>query len=406
MPSSSARCSQLPRAIDKVPFYEALRKFRDHLNGKLPDLQESEITFPDVALKTAVKKEPKEENSEVYPGESSNSQDSQLSQFSEGSYQFIPHQVPGTTCTSMPSVPLPSSFSDPCSLSSVSGQNGFVKVKQEPVDSDYHAKSSQSETMPLGQFEVYNQSGTSGQSDGHLNNFLNGLYGLVDQVADGKRFQSKYGMVSQAGISNGPVQFNDALRDIVKEGAEDFDMGSGGTEMPQEQVSSPPAEPAGKKAKATKPRKRKSKSKADLNEEQSPEGQHVSPPSHSSASSPQMSVPSCIQGSAMPPYTSNMQYSSFPVTSYDGMVYSNPPFTAQMPVHFPPSQTFSNTAMSYPGMIPSYPVPYMGMPPQNGMMPGYPYPMSAGNLPGDAQGMPGFHGLDPNVRVKQEKPDL
>ena len=30
MPSSSARCAQLPRAVDKVPFFEALRKFRDY----------------------------------------------------------------------------------------------------------------------------------------------------------------------------------------------------------------------------------------------------------------------------------------------------------------------------------------------------------------------------------------
>lgn len=51
MPSSSARCAQLPRAIDKVPFYEALKKLRDHLIGKLPNLQESEVTFPDVKLK-------------------------------------------------------------------------------------------------------------------------------------------------------------------------------------------------------------------------------------------------------------------------------------------------------------------------------------------------------------------
>lgn len=51
MPSSSARCAQLPRAIDKVPFYEALKKLRDHMNGKLPNLQESEVTFPDVKLK-------------------------------------------------------------------------------------------------------------------------------------------------------------------------------------------------------------------------------------------------------------------------------------------------------------------------------------------------------------------
>ena len=51
MPSSSARCSQLPRASDKVPFFVALRKLRDHLRGCLPHLDESEIVFPDLDLK-------------------------------------------------------------------------------------------------------------------------------------------------------------------------------------------------------------------------------------------------------------------------------------------------------------------------------------------------------------------
>lgn len=51
MPSSSARCAQLPRALDKVPFYEALRKLRDHLNGRLPHLNDAEITFPNLELK-------------------------------------------------------------------------------------------------------------------------------------------------------------------------------------------------------------------------------------------------------------------------------------------------------------------------------------------------------------------
>ncbi|XP_068223374.1 mucin-6-like isoform X6 [Palaemon carinicauda] len=45
MPSSSARCAQLPRALDKVPFYTALRKFRDFIKGTLDELNEEEITF-------------------------------------------------------------------------------------------------------------------------------------------------------------------------------------------------------------------------------------------------------------------------------------------------------------------------------------------------------------------------
>jgi len=57
MPSSSARCSQLPRCVDKVPFYTALRKLRDHLRGDLPCLDDSEVTFPDLELKVEPKKE-------------------------------------------------------------------------------------------------------------------------------------------------------------------------------------------------------------------------------------------------------------------------------------------------------------------------------------------------------------
>lgn len=51
MPSSSARCSQLPRAEDKLPFYIGLKKLRDFVNGKLHTLNEAEITFPDIKIK-------------------------------------------------------------------------------------------------------------------------------------------------------------------------------------------------------------------------------------------------------------------------------------------------------------------------------------------------------------------
>lgn len=60
MPSSSARCSQLPRAVDKVPFYASLKKLRDYLRGDLKELSDSEVCFPDLELKI-VKKEPKQE---------------------------------------------------------------------------------------------------------------------------------------------------------------------------------------------------------------------------------------------------------------------------------------------------------------------------------------------------------
>ncbi|XP_064633169.1 G/T mismatch-specific thymine DNA glycosylase-like [Lineus longissimus] len=60
MPSSSARCSQLPRAVDKVPFYASLKKLRDYLRGDVDTLDESEVCFPDLELKVKVKAEKQE----------------------------------------------------------------------------------------------------------------------------------------------------------------------------------------------------------------------------------------------------------------------------------------------------------------------------------------------------------
>lgn len=53
MPSSSARCAQLPRAMDKVPFYAALKKFRDFLNGLIPEIDDSEVVFNDPKIRAA-----------------------------------------------------------------------------------------------------------------------------------------------------------------------------------------------------------------------------------------------------------------------------------------------------------------------------------------------------------------
>lgn len=52
MPNSSARCAQLPRAVDKVPFYAALKKFRDYLKGEIAELDETEVVFTDIKLKS------------------------------------------------------------------------------------------------------------------------------------------------------------------------------------------------------------------------------------------------------------------------------------------------------------------------------------------------------------------
>ena len=47
MPSSSARFTQLPRAVDKLPFYMALKKLRDYLCGLIPAPDQSEVSFPE-----------------------------------------------------------------------------------------------------------------------------------------------------------------------------------------------------------------------------------------------------------------------------------------------------------------------------------------------------------------------
>ena len=60
MPSSSARCAQLPRAVDKVPFFEALLKFRNYINGDRVGVKsEDEFVFKDIKL-TNAKKEAKD----------------------------------------------------------------------------------------------------------------------------------------------------------------------------------------------------------------------------------------------------------------------------------------------------------------------------------------------------------
>lgn len=61
MPSSSARCAQLPRAADKVPFYTALKKFRDYLNGLITEIDENEMVFSEPRVKSFYEAEPKPE---------------------------------------------------------------------------------------------------------------------------------------------------------------------------------------------------------------------------------------------------------------------------------------------------------------------------------------------------------
>ncbi|KAK9497218.1 hypothetical protein O3M35_004576 [Rhynocoris fuscipes] len=61
MPSSSARCAQLPRAADKVPFYAALKKFRDYLNGAVSEIDDKELVFSYSRLKNFFEPEIKDD---------------------------------------------------------------------------------------------------------------------------------------------------------------------------------------------------------------------------------------------------------------------------------------------------------------------------------------------------------
>ena len=56
MPSSSARCAQLPRAVDKVPFFGALKKFLDYIKGVITELDDAEVVFANVVLKNYPRK--------------------------------------------------------------------------------------------------------------------------------------------------------------------------------------------------------------------------------------------------------------------------------------------------------------------------------------------------------------
>lgn len=426
MPSSSARCSQLPRAVDKVPFYEALRKYRDHLNGKLPDLKESEITFEDVVLKTAVKKEVKLEGEDQYPGEMGtgfgdqlpNSMDTmplsgnqfsgsignqslqgeqQLSQFMTGSYQVIPHSVQSSDSQGNGNQPGQGNSQSPVT-------NAEVHVKQEPVDPDCpvtscQPASSHSETVSIGNLEVYNQAQNSTHSDSHLNSFLNGLYGMVNQVAGSNQPDSRYGVVNHAGLStNGPIQFNDALRDIVRENSTDDIEPS-----PSEEVLEKPStsqQSQGKSSKSSKPRKRKSKS-AEESPAMSqpafyipPADQHCSPQESRSPGMPPSSFPSL---QPVPPFTSHMSHLNMP-----GQSYSNA-FMSQMQAQYPPQTVYNymQAQQSFTQMM-NGGSHFMGIPPGNPQ--DFHHQQNGNGFQGQFPA-PGQHSFNPNILIKQEKPD-
>ena len=56
MPSTSSRCAQIPRAVDKVPFFAALKTFLAYLKGEAPEPEECEVTFASVVLGNVHKK--------------------------------------------------------------------------------------------------------------------------------------------------------------------------------------------------------------------------------------------------------------------------------------------------------------------------------------------------------------
>uniref|UniRef100_A0A1I8JE10 TAFII55_N domain-containing protein n=1 Tax=Macrostomum lignano TaxID=282301 RepID=A0A1I8JE10_9PLAT len=59
MPSSSARCAQLPRAADKLPFYIALRKMRDQILGRTGPVPDAELVFTDYTEMRVSQPDPK-----------------------------------------------------------------------------------------------------------------------------------------------------------------------------------------------------------------------------------------------------------------------------------------------------------------------------------------------------------
>ncbi|XP_053377897.1 uncharacterized protein LOC123530305 [Mercenaria mercenaria] len=426
MPSSSARCSQLPRAVDKVPFYEALKKFRDHLKGNLPDLKESEITFEDVVLKTAVKKEVKQEGEDQYPGEMgtmlpgtqipgsmgdmSLTGDQQLAQFMSGSYQVIPHSVQSSSSQGMINQSSPVCISNAGTSPGVSSTLQTVQVKQEPVDSDCpstscQATTSQSETISIGQLEVYNQSQSTSQSDSHLNNFLNGLYGMVNQVAGSSQADSRYGVVNHAlpGITtNGPVQFNDALRDIVRESTTDDIEPSTSLEVLEKPSTSQQSQ--GKTAKSSKPRKRKSKS-IEESPAMSPPATFVPPHeqhyNHHSSSPPGNQQNSFQSFHPVPPFTSHMPHPNMP-----GPGYSNA-YMSQMQGQYNPHMAYNymQSQHSFTQMMNSG-EHFMGMP-SHGNTQNFPQQHISNGFQGQYPNIEGQqpNGFNPNMPIKQEKTD-
>ncbi|CAG2105564.1 unnamed protein product [Medioppia subpectinata] len=62
MPSSSARCSQLPRASDKLPFYIGLKQLLDKIHLSMP-IDSNEFIFPNLESNKKICKPIKEEES-------------------------------------------------------------------------------------------------------------------------------------------------------------------------------------------------------------------------------------------------------------------------------------------------------------------------------------------------------
>lgn len=53
LPSTSARLSILPTVTDKVPFFAALKKLKDYLNGRVDSILDDDIIFPDFKITVA-----------------------------------------------------------------------------------------------------------------------------------------------------------------------------------------------------------------------------------------------------------------------------------------------------------------------------------------------------------------
>ena len=171
MPSSSARCAQLPRAADKVPYYAALKKFRDYLNGTISHLDESDIVFADSKLKKK-EQEAIEDKKPAFCEELTNEGESRITEANgTGMKQDSNSQIPGKKKRGRPKKiknPEDQPPPDPEKLDA----NGEVIKKRRGRPKKIHQQQKQQEREMREQQQQHQQ---QHQSMGHLGDGYGGV---------------------------------------------------------------------------------------------------------------------------------------------------------------------------------------------------------------------------------------